>query len=150
MRNKTIWYTVTLTVCLVVGGFFLLPYVKDTTYEVSYAEAAGLVQAASPKRLYDIYVIGKTGKTISQIDLTKQQDFAVPFDVYLSNIKGAVLMDLNGDGLSDIISASQSTTSQTDRYVLLNNGHGFDITYYCYLDEVGDPLYSKYYGTCAE
>lgn len=139
-----------VTVLLIVAvAFFVWP--KEQRYTISYAEAADLQQSATPQSLYKTF----ENNVSNTLNTSTQLDYAIPNDIdlytsqpsgsgnNLSYAKTAIFQDLNGDGLPDVIFASNYPQLS---YVLINNGQGFDIAYYC--SSSGNP--AEYRGHCAQ
>lgn len=77
-------------------------------------------------------------------------EFALPWVRFTSSDNGdPVLIDMNGDGLTDVVYSKPA--AETLQYVLLNTGDGFEVAYSCYYsDDYGTPYQYTYRGTCAD
>lgn len=147
-------YKLSTFVLIILLAFLVWPQEedKDSLKSITFAAAGELTKAVTPYTLHDQFIPGNTGSN----EVTQSAvDYAIPtdMDIFNSTPSGTnnqgftiyasipVFQDLNGDGLADMIFAKDMNPK---KYVLINNGHGFDVAYYC-------EIYSgKYYGHCAE
>jgi hypothetical protein len=68
---------------------------------------------------------------------------------FKNNGVGPSQMDINGDGLSDLIFSSTYAYNNRFQYVLLNNGQGFEKAYVCRFHR-NDYEPDTYTGDCAD
>lgn len=112
---------------------------------ITYAEASALSDnPMTPGQLSKLFPT-----TVGTLNTSTLVPYAISSDIYLYNTvqKGTgnfdqipVLQDLNGDGLVDMIFATGWM-----QFVLLNNGQGFDVVYYC--QNKGN---NEYQGSCVK
>lgn len=104
---------------------------------------AGVASGDRVQPLQDILseLMASTSSTSFNVDAP----FALPKG-FTASSEGPILLDMNGDGLTDIIQAGNNSFNGT-HFVLLNTGDGFEVAYSCYIDLYANP--DTYQGTCA-
>ena len=134
---KNYFYSVGLMVSLLVTGAGALFAINSQEAKAGYANG-DRVQA-----MQDFHNELNTTENTSE---TKDTDVpnALPKANFHNNSM-PVLLDMNGDGLTDIV-YSKYISSETYQYVLLNTGDGFEFAYTCLWK--GSP--KTYRGTCAD
>jgi hypothetical protein len=119
-------------------GLQSIPYTADVLAQITsqFVKPVNLGQQANPQ-------------SNNQPENSQQIDYAIPTDVNIFNPLGSrylydtldqsisrgyikpspVIQDLNGDGLADMIYSYNN--GNVKQYVMLNNGHGYDLVYSC-------------------